>query len=165
MYCAMLDGKVPHAKSLKNLTYVSDGDGHTTGSHWLASQLAVHLGNLVLVHVVKLGVYSFTSVQNVFFEQIWHNIIFYMHFFIVGTFKIISFFAFPIYFMLKTGFWAWFYEQIYKCCNTSHKCILLVIGLGFQMSFVMSMHSLLPILLAGCSISTPNYFERLTFRW
>ena len=30
---------------------------------------------------------------NVFFEQIWHNIIFYMHFFIVGTFKIISFFA------------------------------------------------------------------------
>ena len=29
----MLDGKVPHAKSLKNLTDVSDGDGHTTGGH------------------------------------------------------------------------------------------------------------------------------------
>ena len=66
---------------------------------------------------------------------------------------------------IETGFWAWFYGQIYKCCNTSHKCILLVIGLGFQMSFVMSMHSLLPILLTGCSIIIPNYFKRLTFSW
>ena len=33
MYCAMLDGKVLQAKSLKNLTDVSDGDGHTTGGH------------------------------------------------------------------------------------------------------------------------------------
>ena len=70
---------------------------------------------------------------------------------------------FCMYTLLETGFWAWFYGQICKCCNTSHKCILLVIGLGFQMSFVMSMHSLLPILLTGCSIIIPNYFKRLTF--
>ena len=49
---------------------VTDSDGDGSGDHGLPPQVGVHLGHLVLVHLVELGVDPLPGVQDVLLQQV-----------------------------------------------------------------------------------------------
>jgi len=59
----------------KHRLYVTHGDGHAARGHGLATQLAVHLGHLLLVHLVQLGVDLLPGVENILAQQVLWNLL------------------------------------------------------------------------------------------
>ncbi len=49
---------------------VAHRDGHRSRGHGLLAQIRVHLGHLVLVHVVQLGLDLFPGVEDVLLKQV-----------------------------------------------------------------------------------------------